>query len=497
MNAEEYAARIKCYDKCVQEHLRKLDYEGSSLSHLLQRALNLVSAGPPREVRPFRDFLDAKAQPLRKTLLKKEKTADQQNSDELSDELEKLAIVEACIEAARRAVSPSDAWRLLNKASSVLIQLPGEVFDKRDFLTRYHALEPALDKHLAQIYGEYEAQKLKGERTVATEIYANDGKGSTLVTLLSIYSHQWSVVSQAVRFKRRLTRGVTVSLALVTLLAFISIFLLHEDHQTPNSGSGSPIDLFWIFAFSLLGGATSALLESRDHNPTATDFRNYLVKFWMRTLVGAIGGFVVYTILTVPGIASVGIVSAVTTQLSVFAAVGFVGGFSELFFRSMVDRFIGIVASPGKKVPLGEDDLDARNSASSRQYLSAVTGVKPLTFMPNFPALDSAAGGSLPEFPDTRDLCLYEILDTYGRVRPDAWDKPKDIMDTSNQDVWARRLRAAAREIQSHNTAYDQDLSDNIRSGTNSEASETHGMMISQVADWLARRAHKMSSPSN
>lgn len=242
-----------------------------------------------------------------------------------------LATANAYLELARDTRDLAETWGLVNQASEVLCQL-AEDSEKKVFLQRMETWQPILKRWLNELYEDTDIGKELEEKLDKT----NDA-----CQKLAIHSQQWNLVNQWISFSRRLWRLALGILVVALILAIVVAENLYDAPdkaviQHPQVVIQYPFAL--ISVLGLFGGALSALLTSSARKVTAVTYGQSRSQIFIRLVLGASGAFVVYTLISVPGLINEPVAGFFQKGLQGFLALGIAAGFSERLFKEALER---------------------------------------------------------------------------------------------------------------------------------------------------------------
>ena len=100
----------------------------------------------------------------------------------------------------------------------------------------------------------------------------------------------------------------------------------------------------------LFGGALSVLLSARDRKVTAITYGQTKSHIIMRLLLGAAGAYVMFVLVSLPGLMSKEVFGYLQKPQG-FIALGIVAGFSERLFRNTLEKL-------AKKFPTSDEKSD-------------------------------------------------------------------------------------------------------------------------------------------
>ena len=87
----------------------------------------------------------------------------------------------------------------------------------------------------------------------------------------------------------------------------------------------------------LFGGALSVLLSARDRKVTAITYGQTKSHIIMRLLLGAAGAYVMYVLVSLPGLVGEKVYGYLNKPQG-FIALGIVAGFSERLFKETLEK---------------------------------------------------------------------------------------------------------------------------------------------------------------
>ena len=266
-------------------------------------------------------------------------------------EAHQLAIASAYLRLARKARDLPETWDFINQASEVICQLADDS-DKQALFNRLAAWEPNLEVWLEQLY---EKKKVTDAFNEKREQAKNEP-----CRALTIRSQQWQLINQWVWFSRKLWRLACCVLTVALVLAIVAA----EIHWKPNGAAGQQHaataeadsevigeetqgigedaqdienPFVWISVLGLFGGALSALLSATGRKVTAVTYAQSRTQVVIRLLLGASGAFVMYTLISMPGLVNEPVAKYLGSMPG-FLALGIVSGFSERLYKRALNR---------------------------------------------------------------------------------------------------------------------------------------------------------------
>ena len=247
------------------------------------------------------------------------------------DVAEQLATADAYLELAREVRDLAETWSFVNQASEILCCLANDD-EKEAIVHRLAIWEPILKRWLGELYDQ---------ENVATELENSLGDGSDICRKLTVHAQLWQLVNQWISFTRRLWRFALFILAVTLVLAITIAEMLYvipkgADGQSVSVVTDDPF--IWVSLLGLFGGALSALLNVNDRKVTAVTYGQSKTQLFIRLVLGACGGFVVYVLVNVPGLFQDAVVEFFRKGLFGFIALGIVAGFSERLFLGALEK---------------------------------------------------------------------------------------------------------------------------------------------------------------
>jgi hypothetical protein len=259
-------------------------------------------------------------------------------------EAHQLAIASAYLKLARKARDLPETWDFINQASEVMCQLADDS-EKQALFERLAAWEPNLEVWLEELY---EKKKVTDAFHEKREQSKNEP-----CRALTIHSQQWQLINQWVWFSRKLWTLACCILTVALVLAIIAA----EIHWKPNGaadqqhaataeadaeviGKGTQDienPFLWISVLGLFGGALSALLSAIARKVTAVTYAQSRTQVVIRLLLGASGAFVMYTLISMPGLVNEPVAKYLGSMPG-FLALGILSGFSERLYKRALNR---------------------------------------------------------------------------------------------------------------------------------------------------------------
>lgn len=287
----------------------------------------------PREVRD--DWLRVSA--VHQRIVERifsEPEANPEDKLTLPQVLSLLATSRDCLCAAKRTDMLADAWRYVNHASETLsiIANPEECSELAE---RFVEWQPSLQENLKDIFGTPLAQAFEKNRSAKEQDKAK----------IRTHSRQWALINQANLFRILISRDITfvflVSLICTLLATKFAITGKLHDVSVPFV----PLPYLYIAIYGWFGAALSILLAARELRPSAVTFRTLLFSLFLRLALGAGGAFVVYVVVTTPGVLSTTL-SESFRKIPGFIALGIAGGFSERLFQGLLETIARRIVPP-------------------------------------------------------------------------------------------------------------------------------------------------------
>lgn len=256
------------------------------------------------------------------------------------EEADYLATASAYLELARYSRDLAEAWGFVNQADEVVCKLTSSPATQ---VTRLDSWEPLLAHWLSELYDDKDlVDQLKQCR---------DGSKTDPCNAISVHSQQWTLINHWISFSRKLwSLGVWILfVALVLAIGVTEIIVPPATELPPTTVSPTtteaptttviaiPLPYVTIAVLGLFGGALSALLSARSRKVTAITYGQNKSRIIMRLLLGAAGAYVMYVLVTLPGLMNDKVSGYLTTPQG-FIALGIVAGFSERLFQDTLER---------------------------------------------------------------------------------------------------------------------------------------------------------------
>jgi len=263
-----------------------------------------------------------------------------------ADVAHELASASAYLELARETKDLAETWSFVNQAAEILCVF-AEPHERDGIVDRFTTLEPSLARWLKELHGD---------KTIAAEMQKErDAVRDDPCRKVAVHARQWQLVNLWISFTRRLWRLALIIVVATLILAIgVAEYLYRPDLATGDKLTAFTDDPFiWIAVLGLFGGALSAMLTANDRKVTAVTYGQSRSQIFIRLVLGAAGAFVVYILISMPGLFQPDVVNFINEKLVGFLMLGIVAGFSERLFLSALERAAKKFPTPGGKSPDG------------------------------------------------------------------------------------------------------------------------------------------------
>lgn len=265
-----------------------------------------------------------------------------------ADIAQQLASASAYLELARETKDLAETWSFVNQASEILCKLVDDQ-ERQSIAERFTTWEPSLQRWLKELHDDGTVTAdLKKERDA---VPADDP-----CRKVAVHARQWQLVNLWISFTRRLWRLALLILVVTLILAIgVAEYLYDPASIAPGNKLTAFTDdpFIWISVLGLFGGALSAMLTANDRKVTAVTYGQSRSQIFIRLVLGAAGAFVVYILISMPGLFQPNVVKFVNEKLVGFLMLGIVAGFSERLFLNALERAAKKFPTSGGKSPDG------------------------------------------------------------------------------------------------------------------------------------------------